>query len=51
MKAKTSVTVDKAVLEAFNKVCKENFINKSAYLQAMMQELVEKFDTEKMDKQ
>ena len=46
MKVKTLITVDPKVKENFNKVCKDNFINRSAYLQGMMIELIEKFTKE-----
>jgi hypothetical protein len=43
MTRNTSFSIEVDILEEFRKVCKDNCINQSAYVQQKMDELVKKF--------
>jgi len=46
MANRANFSVDSKVLEDFRKVCKENYINQSAIVTAMMKEVIEKYRKE-----
>lgn len=46
MLKKVTFSLEEKTLEDFRKTCKENYINQSAIITAMMKEVVEKYEKE-----
>ena len=46
MLKKVTFSLDQELLQEFRKTCKENYINQSAIVAAMMKEIIEKYNKE-----